>query len=249
MACRYYDDVIIAKLKRWIPEASNLRVLKPEESRRLFELTADDVNDNPFKLPIIALSRNNEIELLSNIKSPKSFDGLILNGGQQGADLSGLTPAEYKKAIKNVPDGILKMNVLPIKLLYQLDIYTKKYEECEEYTRNFLFKLINNPVIKIELPYNDTHIEHIANIRVLPTVSDTSAIAERIFSGQFTRYSIQLEIQDAFLFSLPYKKTWKLYAADGDILAENEMSCLEISNEINLPGEVEPLEINIHKSE
>jgi len=227
MACRYYDDILIAKLKRWIPEASNLRVLKPEESKRLFELTADDINDNPFKLPIIALSRNNDIELLSNIKSPKSYDGLkLINDDSQ----------------------TLQFNVLPIKLLYQLDIYTKKYEECEEYTRNFLFKLINNPVIKIELPYNNTHIEHIANIRVLSTVSDTSSIAERIFSGQFTRYTIQLEIQDAFLFSLPYRRNWRLYIEDGKFLPENEMSCLELSNKITEEGEEELLPINMRKS-
>jgi hypothetical protein len=78
-------------------------------------------------------------------------------------------------------------NVLPIKLSYQLDIYTKTAEEGDEYLRNFLFKLINNPVLKILIPYNNVNLEHIANIRVLNQVSDTSAINERIFSGQFTR--------------------------------------------------------------
>jgi hypothetical protein len=71
--------------------------------------------------------------------------------------------------------------------MYQLDIYTKTAEEGDEYVRNFLFKLINNPVLKISIPYNDLNVEHIANIRVLDTVSDTSSISERIFSGQFTR--------------------------------------------------------------
>jgi hypothetical protein len=42
MACRYYDDILVAKILRWIPEASGLRVLKPDESKRLFELTAAD---------------------------------------------------------------------------------------------------------------------------------------------------------------------------------------------------------------
>ena len=77
MACRYYDDLIVGKLQHWLPEASNLRVLKPDETKRLFELTADDTNDNPFKLPLVAVSRNNDIELLLNIKNPKSFDGLF----------------------------------------------------------------------------------------------------------------------------------------------------------------------------
>ena len=37
MACRYYDDILVAKLLKWIPEASNLRVLGPSESKKLFE--------------------------------------------------------------------------------------------------------------------------------------------------------------------------------------------------------------------
>ena len=185
MACNYYDDLIVGKLKKWLPDKSKLRVLKPDESKKLFELTADDNKDAKFQLPLIAVSRNNDMELLLNIKNPRSFDGLQIGGDE---------------------NGVVQMNVIPIRLQYNLDIYTKKYEECCEYVREFLFKLVNNPVIKIEIPYNGANIEHIANIRVLGTVSDTSAISERIFSGQFTRFTIQLEIQDAFLFSIPYRK-------------------------------------------
>ena len=62
----------------------------------------------------------------------------------------------------------------------------------------------------IDIPYNGTNIQHIANIRILNTISDTSAISERLFSGQFSRWTIQFEIQDAFLFSIPYKRNWKI---------------------------------------
>jgi hypothetical protein len=86
-----------------------------------------------------------------------------------------------------IPNTTALFNVLPIKLNYQLDIYTKTAEECDEYLRNFLFKLINNPVIKVLIPYNNFNIEHIANIRVLNQISDTSSISERLFSGLFSR--------------------------------------------------------------
>jgi hypothetical protein len=110
------------------------------------------------------LSRNRDIELLSTVKQPKSYDGLKLVSSSEKT---------------------LHFNVIPIKLLYDLTIYTKTEEEVDEYVRNFLFKLINNPVIKVRIPYNDTQLEHIANIRVLSNISDTSDISERIFSGQF----------------------------------------------------------------
>ena len=76
---------------------------------------------------------------------------------------------------------------------------------------------------------------------MLNTVSDTSAISERIFNGQFTRYTIQLELQDAFLFSIPYKKNWKLYIDDEHLLPDELKGCLEISNDLEKSGIKEPL--------
>jgi len=210
MACRYYDDLIVAKLNKWLPNNSQMHILKPDESKRFFELTAEENNDEKFKLPLIAVSRNNDIDIDLTIKNPKSFDGLKI----------------YQDNDKTV-----QFNVIPIRLQYQMDIYTKTYEECDEYVRQFLFKLINNPVIKIEIPYNDAHIEHIANIRVLSPVSDTSSISERLFSGQFTRFTIQFEIQDAFLFSIPYKNNWIL---DG--------VSLDVAEKISESGEVEDID-------
>lgn len=227
MACRYYDDLIVEKLKRWLPEASTLRVLKPDETKRLFELAAEDSNDSPLKLPVLAVSRSTDIELVSNVKSPKSFDGVRLLDKNNNA----------------VSNKTALFNVLPIKLSYQLDIYTKTAEEGDEYLRNFLFKLINNPVLKILIPYNSVNLEHIANIRVLNQVSDTSTINERIFSGQFTRWTIQLEIQDAFLFNIPYKKNWVLSPDPVDTI-----SYLELATDLNTEGEKEILNFRIEKS-
>ena len=204
MAVRYYDDALVAKISKWIPQDSKLRVLRPDETKRLFETKADDRNDKPLTLPLIALSRDKDIELLSNIKQNRSYDGLTY-----------LTS----------PDVTAKINVIPIQVRYQLDIYTKTYEEADEYVRTFLFKLINNPTFYIIIPYNagvnrqakingETKdvpaLKHVVNIRVLSTVSDTSDIAERIFPGEFTRWSIQLELQDAYLFSVPYKRNWQI---------------------------------------
>ena len=221
MACRYYDDILVAKLLKWLPSTSTLRVLGPSESKRFFELTADDAKDHAFKLPLITLSRHKDIELLSTVKSPKSYDGLKL---------------------LSTPESTLQFNVIPIKLLYDLTIYTKTEDEVDEYVRNFLFKLINNPVIKVQIPYNDSNIEHVANIRVLSSVSDTSDISERIFPGQFYCWTIQLEIQDAFLFSLPYRQNWKLYFDEGD-----GESYLELSTAINKSGEQESLDLYFKK--
>ena len=211
MAVRYYDDLICAKLKKWVGENSNLRVLKPDETKRLFEVTADDGKDKAFKLPLIAVSRNNDIELIQNIKESRSYDGLTV----------------YQDNDKTV-----QLNVIPIRFGYQIDIYTKTYNEGDEYLREFLFKLINNPKMVIEIPYHDSYIRHNCYWRVLNSVSDTSSISERIFSGQFTRWTIQLEMHDTFLFSVPYRKNWKLFIDDLEIVAPEYMNYLDAPEEL-----------------
>ena len=210
MAVRYYDDVLAAKIKRWLP-TNTLRVLKPSETKRFFELTADDSRNESITLPCIALSRNNDIELGLSYKTPKSYAGIKLQ--QTAADT-------------------LLLNAIPIKVQYQMDIYTKTAEEGDEYLRQYLFKLINNPVIKIVIPYNGVQVEQIANIRVLNSVSDTSEISERLFPGQFTRWTLQFEIQDAFIYDVPYRKNWQLYISDTEILPPDECSTLEAVNEL-----------------
>lgn len=220
MAIRYYDDIIIKKLNHWMPEASNIRVLHPDESKKLFELTADDNKDEAMKLPIIALSRKPDLELLSTVKSPKSYDGLRILPDNYISDFSTFKGKEYFQKRSEAADGLHQINVLPIRPEYQLDIYTKTAEEGEEYLRSFLFKLINNPTLVMEIPYNDMRLEHIAYIRVLNQVSNTSAITERLFSGQFTRWTIQFELHDAFLFSIPYRRNWEL-KVDGVEASDN----------------------------
>lgn len=195
MAISYYDEAVTQKIKRWLADSSKLRVLSPDESSKLFQLTAEESDDGPIKLPIIAISRGKDIEVESTIKQNRSFDGFII----EKDSIAGTT---------------VHVNVLPIKATYQLDIYTKKRIEMDEYVRQYLFKLINNPKIMIEIPYNGYIIRHPANLRVLSTVSDTSDIPSHLFSGQFYRTTIQLELQDGFLFSIPQKKGWRIVCVE-----------------------------------
>jgi hypothetical protein len=190
VAISYYNEAITQKIKNWLADNSKLRVLSPDESNRLIQLTADDSNDKPLKLPIIALSRNKDIELESAIKQNKSFDGFVIDKNDKTATA-------------------VHLNVIPIKTTYQLDIYTKKRIEADEYVRQYLFKLINNPQIVIEIPYNNYIVKHTANLRVLSTISDTSDIPTHVFAGQFYKWTIQLELQDGFLFSIPQKQGWR----------------------------------------
>ena len=62
MAIRLYDEAIYEKIKKWVKDP-NMRVLSPNESSRLFQLRADQTDDKPITLPMIAISRGSNIDI------------------------------------------------------------------------------------------------------------------------------------------------------------------------------------------
>lgn len=185
MAVSLIDDALYAKIQNWIKDP-NMRILKPSETLRLFQTVADLTNDKPLSLPMIAISRDSDIEVLQTNKKPLSFSGHILEANEQKVQL---------------------INGIPIEVSYQLDIYTKGYAEGDEYLRNFIFNFINYPKLTITIPYNNIQYQHNANVRIEPTISDTSDIPQRLFSGQFTRWTIKLTVDDCYIFSIPINTT------------------------------------------
>ena len=193
MAIRYYDDALVKKIKSWVKDP-NMRVLSPVDSTRLFQLKSDLENDKPLTLPFIAISRDSNIEIVNTNKQALTYDGAHLEVDEEKSK---------------------QLNAIPIKISYQLDVYTKYFEEADEYIRNFVFNLINYPKLSIEIPYNNSNILHNSNIQLESTIADNSDIPERLIAGQFTRMSLKFNIDDAYLFSVPFMKNWKI--VEGDI--------------------------------
>lgn len=196
MAVRYYDQALVDKIKAWIKDP-NMVVLSPSDSTRLFQMRADQQNDKPLTLPMIALSRDSEIEIISTTKRALSYDAGHLDNTEEVSKI---------------------LNAIPIKLTYQLDIYTKYFAEADEYVRNFLFNFINYPKVSIEIPYNNANVLHTSTVLVESTISDSSDIPERLISGQFTRMTMRLTIDDAYMFSVPFMDNWKIETGELKVL-------------------------------
>lgn len=184
MAVRFYDEALVQKFQKWIKNP-NLKVLKPDEVTRLYQIRADENNDQPLQLPLIALSRAPAISILSPNKKPLSFDGMM-------------EEANDNKSIQ--------LNAIPISISYQLDIFTRHYIEGDEYVRNFMFNLINHPKFHITIPYNGKDIPHDFNIKLNSEIVDNSDMPQRLFPGQITRWTISFVVDDAYLFSIPVKE-------------------------------------------
>lgn len=141
-------------------------ILSPDDSKKLFQITADRTDDKPLTLPLIALSRSDDVALDFPHKKPLTFDGKMLDAARNYS---------------------FQLDAIPMSLNYQLDIYTRFADEGDEYLRNFIFNLVNHPRLLVELPYYDRKITHTANINVLSPISENSDIPQHLFGDQFTR--------------------------------------------------------------
>ena len=183
MSVRLYDEAIVTKIKSWVKD-DKLKVLKPDETSRLFQMIANMTNDKPITLPLITISRSNEIEIENTSKKMMTYDGMMLD-------------ATVNKS--------LQIDAIPMVLNYQIDIYCENDKEADEYMRNFVFSIINHPKVKVILPYNQINYEHWSYMRLLSTIEDNSDVPLRLFPDQFARWTIRFTVDDAYLFSLPYK--------------------------------------------
>lgn len=185
MAVRFYDEALLKKFQKWTAD-TQVQLTGINETRRLFEVVADKTNDKPIQLPLIALSRNGGYTIQEKYKQPRSYNSnefIRMQDANSGASL----------------------NAIPIGISYQIDIYARHLAEADEYARNIVFNIINYPKLNIEIPYEDSGLTHDANIRLITDVEDNSDIPERLISGQFTRFTIGIDIDDAYLFDVRIK--------------------------------------------
>lgn len=183
MGAYLYDEALVEKIRRW-SDRTALSIIGVDETERLFESIADRTNDNPIALPLISITRPNGYSV--NIT------------GKRWGTHSGLN-------IQSTQDKSFVLNTIPITIEYQIDVYTRHQKEAETYARNLIFNIINYPKLTVEIPYEGTHFRHDSNIRLTGGVENTSNLAQRIVPGQFTRYSIGIDIDDAFLWDIRAK--------------------------------------------
>ena len=203
MAIRFYDEALSEKFQKWMPEESNIKILRPDETADFFSIKADETEDRPLTLPTIALSRDTDIEILNTNKQVLSFDGATIG---------------------KTDEKSITLNAIPIQINYQLDIYTHKIAEADEYLRNFVFNIVNYPKLTVLIPYYDQKLRHDSNIRLMSTIQDNSDIPQRRFRDQFVRYTVKFTVDDAYLFSTPIKTNKTFESADVEVHAPGGQS-------------------------
>lgn len=205
MSISFYDEAIVNKITNWVKN-TNVQILKPDETTRFFEITSDQNFDRPIQLPLISISRDRDITILNTQKQVKTFDGIAL------------------KSNNNIS---MPINVIPIEIGYQIDIFTRHMVEADAFIREFVFNFINYPKLKVNIPYNDANLVHESNLWIDSSITDNSDISEKLFSDQFVRFTIKLTVDDAYLFSLPYKENTKLELVELDVQDRHSQEIVE----------------------
>lgn len=205
MSVRYYDKAMVDKIKRWVIDP-NMRVLGPSEAKALFRQNSDRDLDKAMSLPVIVLSRDNYCEVVNTNKQALSYDGGHID------------------IVSEKKSGVL--NAIPIKLSYTLSIYTRFFEEADEYARNFIFNLVNYPTVDINIPYQNANIRHRSKIYLNNRVEDNSNSSGRLSQDQFTRITLSLDINDAYMFSIPIYYNYE-YDDSGNIYVVNDSNKVE----------------------
>ena len=207
MSVAIYDKALLTKFKRWIKD-KDLTILGVDQTSRLFRYRADTNNDKPIQLPLISLSRNPTVSIVSTSKRPLSYDS---------------STREYTE------DKTNKLNAIPIKISYQLDIYCRYVEEVEEYVRNFVFNIINYPKLDIEIPYKNSKIISNSYLSIDSDIHDNSDISERLIEDQFARRTITFSLNDAYLYDYKTLDNWKIDTGIEVIVAidDSELAAVE----------------------
>lgn len=184
MSLTLYDKAVTEKIKAWILDP-NMVVLSPDETTRMFEWKADISEDKPMRLPFITIQRNRDITIRDAGNKAMTRAGKVFNNQ------------------KGISDHL---NAVPISISYVINIYTKFLEQADEYVRNFVFNFINYPGIVIKIPYNDSPLTYTSFITLQDTITDNSDIPERLVPGQFSRLTLNIALNDAYLFSYNRRK-------------------------------------------
>ena len=130
-----YDDAIVEDLKKSfnpmnVPNPA-VSVIDPENAITI----AAQIQNDKIKFPVVALSRRTPIEIDTSLRN--------FTRAKKG------TPVVFDSE-KNI---IYNEKVEPIKLSYELSVFTTNTEDMDEITRELLFKYSSMYYLTVKIPY------------------------------------------------------------------------------------------------
>lgn len=114
---------------------------------------------------------------------------------------------------QNEENKIIRLQAIPIRVNYQMDIWTKDRITNDAIIRELLFYYTLRPTLLVNIPYS-LDITHNFNIFFDPDIEDNSDIIEHDNRGIFFRQTLGLYTDDAYLWKSSKKDPIIIESAD-----------------------------------
>ena len=187
MSVKSYDDAIIAKFRKVFND-NTIHILPVENAIRF---TAQLNKDN-VKFPMISTTRLGYSIVSSNVNfTAKTVGSFTRRDGY---------------------DNNIFAQTIPIRIEYQLDVFTVDRESCDNITRELIFFFYQKPTLVAHFEYG-LNIDHNFNIFLNDEIQDNSDTVEHINNGVMFRNTLTFYTDDARLFRSKKQKQGEVVAS------------------------------------
>ena len=174
MSVKAYDDAIINEFRRVFND-NTIHILPVENAIRFSaQLTKDNV-----KFPMISTTRLGYSIRTENVNfAAKMIGSFVTRDGKN--------------------NNIFAQTV-PIRIEYQMDVFTVDRESCDEIVRELIFFFMQHPTLTAHFEYG-LDIDHTFNLYLNSEIVDNSDTVEHVNTGVMFRNTLTFYTDDALLF-------------------------------------------------
>ena len=174
MSVKSYDDAIISKF-RSIFNDNTIYILPVENAIRFSaQLNRDDV-----KFPMISTTRLGYSIQTQNVNFAAKMIGSF--------------------ATRDGKNNNIFAQTVPIRIEYQMDVFTVDRQSCDEIVRELIFFFMQHPTLKAHFDYG-LNIDHNFNLYLNDEIVDNSDTVEHVNNGVMFRNTLTFYTDDARLF-------------------------------------------------
>lgn len=174
MSVKSYDEAIINKFRE-VFNTDTVYILPVENAIRFeAQLTKDNI-----KFPLISTNRLGYSIITSQVNQAAKMIGSFKGRDDDNTNVF--------------------VQTIPIRIEYQLDIFTKDRASCDEITRELIFFFFQHPTLKAHFDYG-LNIEHNFNLFLNDDIVDNSDTIEHINNGVMFRNTLTFYTDDSRLF-------------------------------------------------
>jgi hypothetical protein len=186
MSVKAYDDAIINKF-RSIFNDNTIYILPVENAIRF----SAQLNKDNVKFPMISTTRLGYSIRKSDINfSAKMYGSFVTRDGENNNVFA---------------------QTIPIRIEYQLDVFTVDHESCDEIVRELIFFFEQHPTLEAHFDYG-LNIDHNFNIYLNEEIVDNSDTVEHVNNGVMFRNTLTFYTDDAILFRSKKQKQGEVIA-------------------------------------